>query len=81
MIIELRETKSDNITVAISDDEVQGSGDQWEASAWRPKQSTVSALMMAFFSEIKTQFQLMLLAFIDGPSAGALMTVGAFTYT
>lgn len=76
MTIELRETKVKNITVAISDDEVQGSGDQWEASAWNAM--TVSTLITGASLD-KRQFQVNATGFIDGPSAGALMTVGAIS--
>lgn len=76
MQIELRETKSNNISVAISDDEVQGSGDQWEASAWNAM--AVSTLVTGASLD-KRQFQVDASGYIDGPSAGALMTVGAIS--
>lgn len=76
MTIELRETKSKNITVAISNDEVKGSGDQWIASAWNAM--TVSTLITGASLD-KRQFQVSTTGFIDGPSAGALMTVGAIS--
>lgn len=76
MQIELRETQSKNISVAISDDEVQGSGDQWEASAWNAM--AVSTLVTGASLD-KRQFQVDASGYIDGPSAGALMTVGAIS--
>lgn len=74
--IELSESKKDAISVAISDDEVEGSGAQWEAAAWNAM--AVSTLVTGA-SLNKRQFIVDASGFIDGPSAGALMTVGAIS--
>lgn len=74
--LELRKTDTKAIRVAISDDEVQGSGPQWEAAAWNAM--AVSTLVTGASLD-KRQLEVDATGFIDGPSAGALMTVGTIS--
>ncbi len=60
--------------VSFSEDEVAGTGDQWRAAGWNA--ATTSTLLLGEpLTGQKVGFEVT--GAIDGPSAGALMTVGA----
>ncbi len=61
------------VRVSFTEDEVAGTGDQWRAAGWNAV--TVATLLTgAPLSGRKVEFEVT--GRIDGPSAGALMTVG-----
>ncbi len=59
--------------VGFSEDEVAGSGDQWRAAGWNAA-AVATLLNGAPLSGVRVDFDVN--GRIDGPSAGALMTVG-----
>ena len=59
--------------VSFSEDEVGGTGDQWHAAGWNAA-TTATLLLGEPLSGQKAEFEIT--GEIDGPSAGALMTVG-----
>lgn len=66
-------TKGKDFRVGFSEDEVAGTGDQWRAAGWNA--ATVATLLLgAPLKGVRVDFDVT--GRIDGPSAGALMTVG-----
>jgi hypothetical protein len=66
-------TKGKDFRVGFSEDEVAGTGDQWRAAGWNA--ATVATLLLgAPLKGVRVDFDIT--GRIDGPSAGALMTVG-----
>lgn len=66
-------TKGKEFRVGFSEDEVAGTGDQWRAAGWNA--ATVATLLLgAPLKGVRVEFDVT--GRIDGPSAGALMTVG-----
>ncbi len=59
--------------VGFSEDEVAGSGDQWQAAGWNAA-AVATLLNGAPLSGVRVDYDIN--GRIDGPSAGALMTVG-----
>jgi hypothetical protein len=59
--------------VGISEDEVEGTGDQWRAAGWNAA-AVATLLTGAPLSGVRVDYDVS--GRIDGPSAGALMTVG-----
>ncbi|MGB2756643.1 MAG: S16 family serine protease [Acidimicrobiia bacterium] len=61
------------LRVAISEDSVGGTGDQWRAASW----SAATAALLAVGADLEgIKFEIEIQGHIDGPSAGGLMTVG-----
>lgn len=61
------------LQVSISEDSVGGTGDQWRSASW----SAATAAILAVGADLTgTKFEIEVKGRIDGPSAGALMTVG-----
>lgn len=61
------------VRVSFTEDEVAGTGDQWRAAGWNAV-TVATMLTGASLSGRKVEFEVT--GRIDGPSAGALMTVG-----
>ena len=71
--IHLREGSGDKFRVGFTEDEVGGTGDQWRAAGWNA--ATVATLLTG--SDLGgNEITYDLNGRIDGPSAGALMTIG-----
>ena len=71
--IKISDSSDGKLRVGFSEDEVAGTGDQWRAAGWGAV--TVATLLTgAPLKNRDVQFDVS--GFIDGPSAGALMTVG-----
>jgi hypothetical protein len=71
--IRLREGGGDQFRVGFTEDEVGGTGDQWRAAGWNA--ATVATLLTG--SDLGgNEITYDLNGRIDGPSAGALMTIG-----
>ncbi len=73
MTITLTKNTKKPLQVSISEDAVGGTGDQWRAAAWSAATTsilTVGADFTGYKFEVEAKGR------IDGPSAGALMTVG-----
>ncbi len=62
--------------VSFSEDEVAGTGDQWRAAGWNAA-TTATLLTGEPLTGKKAEFEIS--GEIDGPSAGALMTVGVLS--
>jgi uncharacterized protein len=62
--------------VSFSEDEVGGTGDQWRAAGWNAS-TTATLLIGEALTGRKVEFEVS--GQIDGPSAGALMTVGVLS--
>lgn len=71
--IRIAASSDGKLRVGFSEDEVSGTGDQWRAAGWGAV--TVATLLTgAPLKNRDVQFDVS--GYIDGPSAGALMTVG-----
>lgn len=71
--IRLATTSSKDFKVGFTEDEVAGTGDQWRAAGWNA--ATVATLLTgAPLQGVEVTFDVK--GEIDGPSAGALLTVG-----
>lgn len=64
---------SKQFRVGFFESEVGGSGPQWRASGWL---ATLVSAMLTGFDPSQTQVSYDIAGYIDGPSAGGLMTVG-----
>lgn len=64
---------SKQFRVGFFESEVGGSGPQWRASGWL---ATLVSAMLTGFDPSQTQVSFDIAGYIDGPSAGGLMTVG-----
>ncbi|MEX2433526.1 MAG: S16 family serine protease [Acidimicrobiia bacterium] len=74
--IHLREGGGDTFRVGFTEDEVAGTGDQWRAAGWNA--ATVATLLTGSpLGGNEITFDLN--GRIDGPSAGALMTIGVLS--
>jgi hypothetical protein len=74
--IRLRKIGGDQFRVGFTEDEVAGTGDQWRAAGWNA--ATVGTLLTGSdLGGYEIAFDLN--GRIDGPSAGALMTVGVIS--
>lgn len=71
--ITVEPSEDDEFKIAFVEDEVLGSGDQWRASQWT---GSAVALMATGTNPEDVAIEFAVDGRIDGPSAGALMTVG-----
>ncbi|HZJ25655.1 MAG TPA: S16 family serine protease [Acidimicrobiia bacterium] len=71
--IHYEKTKKKQFRVAFSEDEVSGTGDQWRSAGWNAA-AVATILTGAPLSGAEVTFDVN--GRIDGPSAGALMTIG-----
>jgi predicted S18 family serine protease len=71
--IDYEKGSGDTFRVGISEDEVEGTGDQWRAAGWNAA-AVATILTGAPLSGVRVNYDVN--GRIDGPSAGALMTVG-----
>ena len=71
--IDYEKGAGDTFRVGISEDEVEGTGDQWRAAGWNAA-AVATILTGAPLSGVRVNYDVN--GRIDGPSAGALMTVG-----
>ncbi len=66
-------TYEGRVRVGFFESEVGGSGGQWQAAGWM---ASVMAAQLTDFDPATMQVAFEVQGFVDGPSAGALMTVG-----
>jgi uncharacterized protein len=74
--IKLDNSGGSDFRVSFSEDEVAGTGDQWRAAGWNAA-TTATLLTGAALGGRTVEYELN--GQIDGPSAGALMTVGVIS--
>lgn len=74
--ISLDASGDDEIRVSISESEVGGTGDQWKAASWN---AMTVATILTGSSLVGQEVQFDVSGRIDGPSAGALMTIGVIS--
>ena len=73
LVVTVQPKTGPNVKVGFFETEVGGSGPQWRASGWTAV--TLASLLMGI-DPSRASFTFDIAGMIDGPSAGALMTVG-----
>ena len=73
MVVTVQPKSGTNVKVGFFETEVGGSGPQWRASGWTAV--TLASLLLGI-DPSRASFTFDIAGMIDGPSAGALMTVG-----